>query len=59
VDKVVQEARRSGACIHASLTTAYCNTIPPRGRAFPWRRDIEHKVRPAIPLERGGNHPAR
>ena len=49
VDRLVQEARRAGAYIPASLTTAYCNTIPPeREEKSPGDRDIEHKIRAAI-----------
>jgi pyruvate dehydrogenase E1 component len=49
VDKLVQEARREGAYIPASLTTAYCNTIPAeREEHSPGDREIEHKIRSVI-----------
>ncbi|HPE49390.1 MAG TPA: pyruvate dehydrogenase (acetyl-transferring), homodimeric type, partial [Hyphomonas sp.] len=49
VDTLVQEARRQGIYIPASLNTAYRNTIAPENEArTPGDRDIEHKIRSAI-----------
>ncbi len=49
VDQLVQEARREGIYIPASLNTAYCNTIPvDKEERTPGNRDIEHKIRSAI-----------
>ncbi|HSA46596.1 MAG TPA: pyruvate dehydrogenase (acetyl-transferring), homodimeric type [Candidatus Competibacteraceae bacterium] len=49
VDKLVQEARREGIYIPASLTTAYRNTlVPEKEERSPGDRDIEHKIRSAI-----------
>jgi len=49
VDKLVQEARREGIYIPASLNTAYCNTITPENEErTPGNRDIEHKIRSVI-----------
>ncbi len=49
VDKLVQEARREGIYIPASLNTAYRNTIPvEKEERSPGNRDIEHKIRSAI-----------
>ena len=49
VDKLVQEARREGIYIPASLNTAYCNTIAPeKEERTPGDRDIEHKIRSII-----------
>ena len=49
VDKLVQEARREGIYIPASLTTAYRNTMAPeKEERSPGDRDIEHKIRSAI-----------
>ena len=49
VDKLVQDARRGGAYSPSTLTTAYCNTIPPeREEKSPGNRAIEHKIRSAI-----------
>ncbi|MBL8259669.1 MAG: pyruvate dehydrogenase (acetyl-transferring), homodimeric type [Candidatus Competibacteraceae bacterium] len=49
VDKLVQEARREGIYIPASLNTAYRNTIPlDKEERTPGNRDIEHKIRSAI-----------
>ncbi len=49
VERVLQEARRQGGYVPATLTTAYCNTIPPeREEKSPGNRDIEHKIRSVI-----------
>ncbi|MGB2680923.1 MAG: pyruvate dehydrogenase (acetyl-transferring), homodimeric type [Candidatus Competibacter sp.] len=49
VDQLVQEARREGIYIPASLNTAYRNTIPvDKEERTPGNRDIEHKIRSAI-----------
>ena len=49
VDKLVQEARRQGIYIPASLNTAYRNTIPvDKEERTPGNRDIEHKIRSAV-----------
>jgi len=49
VDKLVQEARREGIYIPASLNTAYRNTIAPENEErTPGNRDIEHKIRSVI-----------
>jgi pyruvate dehydrogenase E1 component len=49
VDKLVQEARREGIYIPASLNTSYRNTIPvEKEERSPGNRDIEHKIRSAI-----------
>lgn len=49
MDKLVEDARRGGAYSPSTLTTAYCNTIPPeREEQSPGNRAIEHKIRSAI-----------
>src|SRR3989475_11525731 len=49
LEKLVDEARRDSAYVPQSLTTPYCNTIPPeREERPPGNRDIEHVIRSAI-----------
>src|SRR5437870_1015586 len=49
LEKLVDEARRDGAYVPQSLTTPYCNTIPPeREERSPGSRDVEHVIRSAI-----------
>ncbi|WP_179403672.1 pyruvate dehydrogenase (acetyl-transferring), homodimeric type [Burkholderia guangdongensis] len=49
VERLVQDARRVGAYMPSTLTTAYCNTIPPELEApSSGNRAIEHKIRSAI-----------
>ena len=49
VGRLVDRARRDGVFVPQSLTTAYCNTIPPeREERSPGDRTIEHRVRSII-----------
>ena len=49
VGRVVDRARRDGIFVPQSLTTAYCNTIPPeREERSTGDRAIEHRVRSII-----------
>ena len=49
VGKLLDDARRGGTPIQASLNTPYCNTIAPeREERTPGNRDLEHKIRSAI-----------
>ena len=49
VGRLVDRARRDGVFVPQSLTTAYCNTIPPeREERSPGDRAIEHRVRSII-----------
>jgi pyruvate dehydrogenase E1 component len=49
VNRLVDEARRSGLYLPRSLTTAYKNTIPPeREEKSPGDREIEHRIRSVI-----------
>ena len=49
LEKLVDEARRDSAYVPQSLTTPYCNTIPPeREERSPGSRDVEHVIRSAI-----------
>ena len=49
VNALVGEARRDGVYLPGSLTTAYCNTIPPeREERSPGDRAIEHRLRSII-----------
>jgi pyruvate dehydrogenase E1 component len=49
VNRLVDEARRSGLYLPRSLTTAYKNTIPPeREEKSPGYREIEHRIRSVI-----------
>ena len=49
VSRLVDEARREGIYVPQSLTTAYCNTIPPeREERSPGDRAIEHRLRSII-----------
>ena len=49
INQLVDEARRTGIYVPRSLTTAYCNTIPPdREEKSSGDRDIEHRLRSII-----------
>ena len=49
VGRLVDQARRDGVFVPQSLTTAYCNTIPPeREERSTGDRAIEHRVRSII-----------
>jgi pyruvate dehydrogenase E1 component len=49
LEKLRDEARRSGAQLPFTATTPYVNTIPPEKEEKPtWNRELEHKVRSAI-----------
>ena len=49
VNAVIDAARRDGLQVAQSLTTPYCNTIPPDQQpALPGDRAIEHKLRSII-----------
>jgi pyruvate dehydrogenase E1 component len=49
INQLLEEARHDGAGGVATLTTAYCNTIPPeREQKSPGNRDVEHKIRSII-----------
>ena len=49
LEKLRDEARRTGAQLPFTATTPYVNTIPPEREAKPtWNRELEHKVRSAI-----------
>src|SRR6185436_4313947 len=49
VNAVLDAARRGGLHVEQSLTTPYCNTIPPDQQpALPGDRAIEHKLRSII-----------
>src|SRR5256886_690200 len=49
VNAVIDAARSGGLGIQQTLTTPYCNTIPPdRQPALPGDRAIEHKLRSII-----------
>ena len=49
INQLVDEARRAGIYVPRSLTTAYCNTIPPdREEKSSGDRDIEHRLRSII-----------
>ena len=49
VETILNEARRDGLCTSQSLTTPYCNTIPPEQQPeLPGDRATEHKLRSII-----------
>src|SRR5688572_22594213 len=49
LEKLVEKARRSGADIPFSATTAYINTIPPsREERSPGDAEVEHKLRSLV-----------
>ena len=49
LERLRDEARRTGAQLPFTATTPYVNTIPPEREAKPtWNRELEHKVRSAI-----------
>src|SRR6476619_3147976 len=49
INRLVDEGRREGVYVPRSLTTAYCNTIPPeREEKSPGDRAIEHRLRSII-----------
>ncbi len=49
LERLRDEARRTGAQLPFTATTPYVNTIPPEQEAKPtWNRELEHKIRSAI-----------
>ena len=49
LNRLVDQGRRDGVYVPRSLTTAYCNTIPPeREEKSPGDRAIEHRLRSII-----------
>jgi len=49
INQLLEEARHDGAGGVATLTTAYCNTIPPeREQKSPGDREVEHRIRSII-----------
>jgi pyruvate dehydrogenase E1 component len=49
LERLRDEARRTGAQLPFTATTPYVNTIPPDQEAKPtWNRELEHKIRSAI-----------
>src|SRR5438045_4232410 len=49
INQIVDQGRREGVYVPRSLTTAYCNTIPPEREAkSPGDRAIEHRLRSII-----------
>jgi len=49
INRLVDQGRRHGVYVPRSLTTAYCNTIPPeREQLNPGDRAIEHRLRSII-----------
>src|SRR5436305_4283347 len=49
INRLVDQRRRDGVYVPRSLTTAYCNTIPPeREEKSPGDRAIEHRLRSII-----------
>src|SRR5262245_27561735 len=49
LEKLRDEARRTGAQLPFTATTPYVNTIPPEREEKPtWNRELEHKIRSAI-----------
>ena len=49
LDRLVNEARRSGAYIPYNANTAYLNTIPPeREERSPGNHELEHKIRSLV-----------
>ncbi len=49
LERLRDEARRTGAQLPFTATTPYVNTIPPEREAKPtWNRELEHKIRSAI-----------
>ena len=49
INRLVDQGRRDGVYVPRSLTTAYCNTIPPaREEKSPGDRAIEHRLRSII-----------
>ena len=49
INRLVDQGRREGVYVPRSLTTAYCNTIPPeREEKSPGDRAIEHRLRSII-----------
>src|SRR5262245_25299422 len=46
LEKLIEKARRSGAYLPFSATTAYLNTIPPnQEERSPGNAELEHKIR--------------
>ena len=49
INRLVDQGRREGVYVPRSLTTAYCNTIPPeREEKSPGDRAVEHRLRSII-----------